>query len=235
MEEVLARASGDAAVLADGGLDGILVENYGDSPFFPDRVPPETVAALAVAVREIVRCTSLPVGVNVLRNDAHAALAVAAGAGARFVRVNVHTGSMFTDQGLIQGQAHRTLRQRRSLGLSLPILADIMVKHATPPPGLTLEAAARDSWFRGLGAGLILTGTETGRPVELETIQQLREALPTEAKLWVGSGATPETASGLSRAADGIIVGSSLQKGGLAGGGIDPSRVRTFMEALGRR
>ena len=117
---------------------------------------------MAVAVREIADSTSLPVGVNVLRNDAEAALAVAAAAGGRFIRVNVHVGSMFTDQGLLTGEAYKTLRKREALGLPVLILADVMVKHATPPPGLTLESAARDCWFRGLADALIVTGSETG-------------------------------------------------------------------------
>jgi len=234
MDEVLARASDQARLLAEGGLDGILVENYGDAPFFPGRTPPETVASLAIVVREVVRSTHLPVGVNLLRNDAEGALAVAVGAGARFIRVNVHVGAMFTDQGLLQGHAHQTLRKRESLGSALPILADVMVKHATPPPGLTLEGAARDTWFRGMADGLILTGKETGSPVDLETIRRVREALPEESRIWAGSGADPGNAADLIRAFDGIIVGSALQKGGKAGAGIDPIRVQAFLKALGR-
>lgn len=234
MEEVLARACEEATVLADEGLDGVLVENLGDTPFFPHRVPPETVAAMAVATREVVRCVEIPVGVNVLRNDAPAALAVAVAAGARFIRVNVHTGSMFTDQGLLQGRSHRTLRQRRAIGVPLPILADLMVKHATPPPGLTLESAARDSWYRGMADGLILTGKETGEPVDPREISEVRGALPADAKVWVGSGATPENAPSLARIASGIIVGSALKEGGSAEGRVDVARVRSFMAALGR-
>jgi membrane complex biogenesis BtpA family protein len=234
MDQVRDRACRDATALAEGRLDGILVENYGDMPFFPSRVPPETVAAMAVLVREVVRSVGLPVGVNVLRNDAEAALSVGVAAGARFMRVNVHTGSMFTDQGLLEGRAHRTLRRRHALGASIPILADVMVKHAAPPPGLTLESAARDTLLRGLADGLILTGTETGRPVDLEALRRIRAILPPDAKVWVGSGVTPETAASTIKVADGIIVGSALQAGGSAGGGIDAGRVRRFMEALDR-
>lgn len=233
MEEILDRAVTDARHLDHGGLDGVLVENYGDTPFFPDRAPSVSIAAMATAVREVVRATTIPVGVNVLRNDAGGALAVAVAAGGRFIRVNVHTGSMYTDQGLIQGQAHQTLRERQALGVNVAILADVMVKHATPPPGLTLESAARDSWLRGKADGLILTGTETGLALDSQTLRPLRDALPSHAKLWVGSGATPESARELSEMSDGMIVGSSLQEGGVAGGGVDPGRVGTFMAALG--
>ena len=234
MKPVLARALREAEALQEGGADGVLVENFGDAPFFPREVPPETVAAMAVVVERVVESVSLPVGLNVLRNDASAALAVAASTGARFIRVNVHTGSMFTDQGLLEGRAHDTLRLRRALGADVLILADVLVKHAVPPPGLSLEAAAADTWERGLADGLILTGRGTGLPVDPEHIQRARQDLPEEAPIWVGSGATPQTASGLLQAADGIIVGSALQKGGRAGGGIAAPWVRAFMEALGR-
>ena len=234
MGPVLDQALRDARALARGGVDGVLVENFGDAPFFPTRVPPETVAAMAVVVREVVRSVSIPVGVNVLRNDGASAMAVAACAGATFIRVNVHCGSMYTDQGLLQGQAHRTLRMRTALGPEVMILADVMVKHATPPPGLTLESAARDTWFRGKADGIIITGIETGKAVEVGTLTNAREALPPTAKLWVGSGVGHDSPSALVQASDGLIVGSALEKGGVAGAGVDPRRVRRFMESLGR-
>jgi len=232
MEPVVTRALREATILQEEGLDGILVENFNDAPFFPDAVPPETVASLSVVVESVVKNSSVPVGVNVLRNDARSAMAVAAATNASFIRVNVHTGVMFTDQGMIQGKAHDTLRQRAALGIDVAILADVLVKHATPPHGLTLEAAARDAWFRGLADGIILTGRETGSPVRVEEIRRLREALPPEGRIWVGSGATRDTVGTLREAADGIIAGSALQRGGRAGGGVERRRVRAFMSRL---
>jgi len=234
MDQVVERACLDARCLAGAGFSGVLVENFGDAPFFPSSVPPETVAAMGVVVREVAREVATPVGVNVLRNDAAAALAVATAAGAQFMRVNVHTGSMYTDQGLLEGRAHETLRLREALGSPCSILADVLVKHATPPPGLTLEAASADTWLRGMADGLILTGTGTGAPVNMDDLQRARAALPPEAPLWVGSGATAETASSLLAEADGVIVGSALQAQGRAGGGVEEARVRAFMEALQR-
>jgi membrane complex biogenesis BtpA family protein len=232
--DVSEEALRDARLLQEGGVDGLLVENFKDAPFYPGAVPSETVAAMTVVVRSVVESSSLPVGVNLLRNDAGGALSVAAATGAGFIRVNIHTGSMFTDQGLLQGRAHETLRKRTALGVPIAILADVLVKHATPPPGTTLSGAARDSWHRGLADGLILTGAETGSPVPLDELRRVREALPEEAPVWVGSGATPDTAAVLLEEADGIIVGSALQIGGRAGGGVEASRVKAFMEALDR-
>lgn len=234
MAEVLDRSQADAEILTGEGMDGLLVENFMDAPFHPGSVPPETVAAMTAVVLPVVAASRVPVGVNVLRNDAGAGLAVAAATAASFIRVNVHTGSMFTDQGLLHGKAHETLRQRRALGIEVAILADVLVKHATPPPGATLEAGARDAWHRGLADGIILTGKETGSPVQLDQLRRVREAISGDCRIWVGSGATPETGRGLLREADGIIVGSVLQAGGRAGGGVERARVEAFMKALQR-
>jgi len=74
----------------------------------------------------------LPIGFNVLRNDAQAALAICAACGGSFIRVNIHTGAMLTDQGLIEGAAFHTLRFRRAICPSAQIFADVHVKHAVP-------------------------------------------------------------------------------------------------------
>ncbi len=231
MDRILERAVRDARILEEGGLHGILVENYGDVPFHPGRVPPETVAGLAVAVDRLRSTVSVPVGVNVLRNDARSALGIAAATGAAFIRVNVHTGSMFTDQGLLEGRAHETLRERRRLAPGTAILADVLVKHAAPPPGVTVAGAARDLRYRGRADVLVVSGAETGRAPSPERIRTVKEALP-EAPVWVGSGLTPESAAELLDAADGAVVGSSLQRDGRAGSEVDPARVRRFMAAV---
>lgn len=227
-------ATREAEILARAGVDGIIVENYGDAPFFPHRAPPETVAAMAVVVDAVREKVGVPVGVNVLRNDAPAALGIAAATEAAFIRVNVHTGSMFTDQGLIHGEAHATLRAREALGSGTAILADVMVKHATPPPGVELEEAALDAWHRGMADGLILTGRATGSPAQGDEVTRVKEFLPREAPVWVGSGVTSESVARFLEIADGVIVGSTLRAGGVAGSGLDEERVRGFMAAAGR-
>lgn len=231
VEAVLDRALTDARLLEDGGVDGILVENYGDAPFEPGPVPAETVAAVARLAAAVVEGASVPVGVNVLRNDARAALGAAVAAGARFIRINVHSGVMFTDQGILEGRAHETLRVRRSLDASVALLADVLVKHATPPPGTSLEGAARDLWHRGRADALVVSGQGTGRPVDPDRLRRVKEAIPA-APLWIGSGVTPENAQDLVPLCDGLIVGSAVQAGGRAGGGVEIGSVRRLTEAV---
>lgn len=232
MEAVLQRAIADARALATGGVDALIVENFGDAPFHPHSLPPESIAALTVAVSAIRGAVAVPVGVNALRNDAAAALAICAATGATFIRVNVHTGAMVTDQGWIEGRAHETLRSRERLAPDVAILADVMVKHAVPPPGLTVDRAARDSWDRGLADGLVLSGPGTGEPMAAEELAVVRRAVP-EAPVFIGSGVTAGTVAGLLREARGVIVGSALERDGVAGGPVDVERVRRVVAAAG--
>ena len=231
MQQVLERGVRDAQALAQGGVDGIIVENYGDAPFYPETVPPATISALTLAVAEITRTVALPVGVNVLRNDAAAALSIATVTGAQFIRVNVHTGAMFTDQGWLSGRAFETLRLRTALGSSVAIYADVLVKHAVPPVGLNIEDAARDAFLRGGADALIVSGAATGAATDIEDARRVRRVLP-DVPLWVGSGVTADNIVALMGVADGVIVGSAFQKGGQAGSEVVTDQVRRLVDVV---
>jgi membrane complex biogenesis BtpA family protein len=226
-------ALADAEALAAGGAGAVLVENFGDVPFFPTAVPVATVAAMATLVRAITdRHPGLPVGVNVLRNDAEAALAVAAAGGAAFIRVNVHIGTTVTDQGLISGRAHRTLRRRRELGLEVGILADLRVKHGTPLTDRPLGQEAEELRERGLADGIILTGAATGACADLEQFRTVRAVLG-ECPLLAGSGVTSANVTRFAPWADGYIVGTGLQETNRGRAGtVRVDRVTALVEAV---
>jgi membrane complex biogenesis BtpA family protein len=216
---VISTALSDADALVAGGIGAVMIENFHDVPFYRGRVPAHTVAAMAVIVDRVRRRhPDLAVGVNVLRNDAAAALAIAAATGASYVRVNVHGGAAVTDQGLIQGQAHRTLRLRRDLGLvgrsaavpGVGIFADVQVKHARALVPRGLVATACDLRRRGLADAVIVTGDATGAPADPRELSALREALP-DCPLLVGSGADPTNLAEYTTDADGFIVGTAIQ------------------------
>jgi len=239
MEDVARAAIADARALAGGGVDAILVENFGDVPFSPGRVDAACVAAMAAVAIEIRRVVSLPLGINALRSDAHSALAVAAAVGARFIRVNLHTGAVVTDQGILTSAAHDTLRYRRTLGAhdggaQIAILADVQTKHAAPLATVPIEHEARDCVHRGLADGLIVSGEATGLPPKTSDLERVRLAVP-EAPLLVGSGASPGNAADLLSMADGLIVGTSVKRDGIVTNRVDPDRVRALVRAAGHR
>jgi len=232
MEDIAARATADAEALVTAGFHGFIVENFGDAPFFASRVPPVTVAAMTAVLAELPRPAGLLVGVNVLRNDAEAALAVARATGAGFIRVNVHVGAAVTDQGLITGRAAETLRARAAWGGDVAVLADVDVKHASPLGArFDLAEAARETAYRGRADGLIVSGVATGGAVSLAELDVVRRAVP-DRPLLVGSGATPQSVAALlAHGADGVIVGTSTKVGGEVTAPVDLARARAFVEA----
>ena len=230
MSRVLDAARTDAAVLADAGFPALMVENFGDVPFFADSAPAETISALSLAASAIIQDTGLPVGVNVLRNDALSALGVAAATGARFVRVNVLTGLMYTDQGPIVGRAAEVARKRASLGIEVEVWADVMVKHATPPPGLEVGRAAADTVLRGLADAVIVSGSGTGAFPDLDSARSVRKAVPKSARIVSGSGADASNITSLVEVFDSLIVGSSLKHDGDPQNRVDEARARQVVQ-----
>lgn len=221
MSDVLELALHDARALAAGGCAGFVIENFGDRPFTRGRVEAETIAAMTRVITEIAREVHLPFGVNVLRNDALSAIAIAAATGAAFIRVNIHTGAAVTDQGIIEGHAYATLRKRAALAPDVLIFADYLVKHATPMG----EVSAKDLRLRGLADAIIVTGAETGAAADPSRLRELREVV--DAPLLVGSGLTAENAVQFADA-DGAIVGTSIKTDGR----VDAARVDAVVRAF---
>ena len=231
LQAVVARAEQEATALASGGAHGLIVENFFDAPFPKSNVDPAVVSAMTLIVQRLKHLVTLPIGINVLRNDARSALAIATCTGASFIRVNVLTGVMATDQGVIEGEAHDILRYRRELGSDVQILADVLVKHASPLGTPNLTTAVEDTIHRGLADGIILSGWATGRPPQGEDLELARAAAG-DTPMFVGSGADWNNVGELVRYADGIIVSSSLKRKGKIEEPVDPIRVRQFVTAL---
>ncbi len=226
------RAVADAETLAAAGFDGVLVENFGDAPFHKEHVPAETTAALAVACAAVRGALPrrVAVGVNVLRNDAEAALAVAAAAGLDMVRVNVLAGAAVTDQGVIEGRAAEVLRTRARLCPRVALLADLRVKHARPLVARPLAEEARELVGRAGADAVVVSGAATGADVDPEELAAARGALGAH-PLLVGSGATTRSVQGLLAQADGVIVGTAIKRGGRTTARVDPKRARAFVQA----
>jgi uncharacterized protein len=232
MRAIIDAALRDARALREGGCDAIAFENFGDRPFFKDCVPAETVAALTRVIVEVIAEVGMTFGVNVLRNDAASAIAIAAATGAAFIRVNVHTGAMLTDQGIIEGRAAETLRKRAALAPDVLIFADHMVKHATPLTIIDEAQAAKDLRHRGLADAIIVSGVETGAEPDRDRVARVREAL-SDTPILIGSGLT-ESNAGTFGDADGAIAGTATKIDGRVDAPVDPDRVKRLVAAFKR-
>lgn len=226
----------DATYLAEAGFDAVIVENFGDAPFFKDSVPPETVAALTTACVRVGDALAgrAALGLNVLRNDAASALAIAAAAPVAFIRVNVLSGAYATDQGVIEGQAADVARLRARLAPDVQVLADLRVKHARPLVERPIHEEARELVERAGADAVIVSGAGTGLPVDPDELAAVQAAVG-EHTVLVGSGATTESVADLLRHADGVIVGTALKQGGLTTAPVDPDRAAAFVAAARAR
>lgn len=233
MRDIIKAAVADAIAYERGGAHAIVVENFGDVPFTKASVAPETLAAMAAAGCAVRAAVTLPLGFNVLRNDGLSALALCAACGGDFIRVNVLSGAMLTDQGLIEGDAYNILRERARLAPGAQVLADVHVKHAVPLGDWTLEDAANDTVERGLADALIVSGVGTGKAADLDDVKRVRAACP-HSKILLGSGVNVANVKDFLSVADGAIVGSSLKRDGKLANPVDPKRVAALVKLAGK-
>lgn len=231
LASIEARALEEAALLWEIGFDAAILENFGDSPFFQDGVEAVTIAAMAriaAAVRRQV--PGLRLGINVLRNDARGALAIAAAVDASFIRVNVHVGSTATDQGVIEGRAAETLRLRRALRADVAIWADVQVKHGRSLAHAGIVEEAADAVERGLADALIVSGPATGKSASLEDVLAVR-GIGLGVPVYVGSGITEESVKAFLANSDGVIVGTALKRDARTSSPIDRERALRLVKA----
>jgi len=235
MAEITEYALGEARAYAAGGVDGLIVENHGDIPFLkPHAIGPETAAAMAVMADAVRREVGLPVGINVLANGAHTALAVAKAAGAGFIRVNQWSNAYVANEGIVEGPAATALRYRRTLAADdVRIFADVHVKHGAHAitADRSIEELARDNEFFDADVA-IATGQRTGDAATPDEIATIKAA--TTLPVVVGSGVNAENIGDIFSVADGVIVASSLKVDGVWWNAVDPARVDTFMAAVAR-
>jgi membrane complex biogenesis BtpA family protein len=229
IEQIAQYAVSEARVLDDAGFDAVIMENFGDAPFHAEHVEPHTVAAMTVVAQAVRRDVELPLGINVLRNDVMAALAIAAATDAAFVRVNVLTGVYATDQGVIEGRAAEVMRFREGIACGAAVLADVHVKHAVPMSQPDIVLAAEETAYRGRADALILTGPTTGRPTDFADVDRVRAAVP-DRPILIGSGVTPDTVAESLRHADGVIVGTAIKQDGNTTNPIERSLAEQLIE-----
>ncbi|MCF8368864.1 MAG: BtpA/SgcQ family protein [Bacteroidales bacterium] len=228
LQKVIDFALNETTTLVNGGINNLIIENFRDIPFYPGLLPPETIASFSIVAHEIKKTFNGVIGINALRNDALTALSIAHAIDAAFIRVNVHTGAMLTDQGIIHGEAYKTLRQKHALCPEVKIFADVSVKHATPIGTPDIVRETKDTVERGMADAVIVSGKSTGARVNIEelTLVKKHSAKP----VLVGSGTAVENLPDLFPFADGFIVGSYFKKDGLAENSIDSERLSHFME-----
>ncbi|MCK4342316.1 MAG: BtpA/SgcQ family protein [Phycisphaerae bacterium] len=219
----------DAEALVTGGVHGLMLENFGDTPFYPGRVPASVVAQMTHLAGEVRRQCDLPLGINVLRNDGRSALAIAHAVGGDFIRVNILCGARVTDQGVIQGIAHRLLRDRTRLqARHIKILADVDVKHSAPlgPASVPhpVQGPAEQAHGTGWGTPALGTGWGTLRSIEDEVADTLQRG-GADAVIVSGGGTGRPAAVEQVRRVKAAAGDAPI----LVGSGVTPESIRDYL------
>ncbi len=232
IDSIVGFAVQEALKLREGGVDGIIVENFGDVPYVKRVRDPVTISSMAIIVREVVKSVGIPVGVSFLRNSAIEALAIAYTANAKFIRVNVFIDTLVTDQGIIEPIAPRLQRYRRYLNAwNIKIFADVHCKHGVPLYPSTLRDSIEEAVKRGKPDALIITGRATGYPPDIDDVRIAKE-IAKSIPIIVGSGINPQNIVEYAKYADGFIVGTYFKIDGITTNPVDLSRVRKLMDIV---
>jgi membrane complex biogenesis BtpA family protein len=168
-------------------------------------------------------------GINILFNDWQAEVAVAAAAGADYIRVEVLVDPSISDMGMLDASAPALLRMRAALQSSIKIFADVQGKYTAPARPRPITESAQDAETRGGADALIITGSGTGHLAPISQLAEVKGAV--SVPVLAGSGVTPETVKEILDVADGAIVGSYFKVDGQLRNHVDPDRVRRLVSA----
>ncbi len=227
--DIVGSALQDTRALEGGGVDAVLVENYGDKPY-PLKICKETYDAFLKICSEIKDEIELPMGVNVLRNDWKSALRIADELGLNFVRINVYVGITMTEQGVIEGESDKIQRFKKENGINTSIFSDIHVKHGKTFYPESIETAARDAVERGCADVVIVSGRRTNEPVDINVLKKVKDTV--KAPVLVGSGVRLSNVNEILKHSGGAIIGSAFKHGGITENKVNRTRVENLVRLL---
>ena len=228
LEAIYTQAEQDARALVEAGIDALIIENFGDEPYYNGEPTAAQFATIAHITTRIRQMTDMPIGINVQFNAWQAEVALAYACDAQFIRVEVFVDTVISAQGQVAPCSAQIMRYRRALGASdMQIWADIQTKYTQNILSQPITQSAIDATQAGADA-LIVTGGATGQQTPLSVVQEVKTV--TTLPVLVGSGTTLDSLGDVLRIADGAIVGSALKKDGNAANPVSRKRTQAFMQ-----
>lgn len=209
----------DLRAFTRGKADGVLFENNYDLPHTVE-ADPGTIVSMAHLGEMLRREAEIPLGVSTLWNDFKTSLALAKAFRLAFIRVPVFIDKVRASCGIIEGNAREVIAFRRALdGNKVALFTDIHVKHSKLLSRYSLIESAHRA-IRAESDALILTGKWTGDAPDMKELAEVRRAVG-EFPILIGSGADEKNVRALLEYANGVIVSTSLKKGGARKGEVN--------------
>jgi hypothetical protein len=227
---VIHRAKEDALALAKAGFDGMIVENFCDTPYTTGAGALERTVAFTIVLNEVRRVVNKLLGVNIQFNDYEAEIITAGLCGADFVRVEAFVDSVTTVGGISPACSADAQRLKSRLGFkNLMIFADVHVKESSLIGSSTLEESIRNAEQAGADA-IIITGSATGQATPMDAVRIAKQT--TGLNILVGSGFNKVHAQELLAVVDGAIVGSSIKVDGKVTNPVDLNRAKELISIV---
>lgn len=229
-QKILDRAVQEAITLEKAGVDAVMVENMGDTPFSA-KLDIAQIAALSAATMLVRKTIKIPVGVDAAFNDCKASISIAAITGATFVRIPVFVDTVVFTDGIINPVARECIMYRKQLGAEhIKILADVQVKHSHMLlPNITIEQSAKEAQDNGADA-IVITGSSIGEETPIQMIERVNKIV--NIPVIAGSGVSTKNIKEQMKIVDGAIVGSSLKKDGVFTNPVSYELVKELMDSL---
>lgn len=220
----------NARSFAENGISAIKLQ---DETVEPSGAAPRSVARMAVLGAAVRRTfPQIELGIIMQAHDPEAALAIADGCGASFVRLKIFIGAAVNAEGMHAALGPAAVAYRSGIGREdIQIYADVHDRTAVPLAPVPDVMAA--GWASRLGAdALVITGADvedTFTRIDAVRAQGIRTPI------LIGGGVTQANVRRALTAAQGVIVSSSLRRDGASADAMDrwdPARIRAFMEAV---
>lgn len=240
IDYVIKKALEDIKALQDGGIDGILIENWKEFSV-GEFVSGQTEKNFKEVVQRLTTFINVPFGINVLNNDYKVAFSTAKLAGASFVEMDVfvdkvksnfvnNTNAMETPF-VIDPKPDEIWSYAKSLGAEdIPLFAFVQPKHYIMlEPEKTIEESTNQAIKNGATAVLITKATGFAPTVEL--IEKAKKVAG-ESPVGIGSGFSIGNAEDFLKIIDFAVVGSSIKVDGETDNPVDPIRVTELMDLV---
>ncbi len=227
--EIIEMALKEAEIYFKAGIDSLALENMHDVPYIKGSVGHEITSMMSIIGYEIKKHYKIPCGIQILAAANKEALAVAKAANLDFIRAEGFVFGHLADEGYIDSCAGDLLRYRKQISAEyIAVFTDIKKKHSSH--SITsdisiLDTAKAAEFF--LSDGVIVTGTGTGKEVDLNELKSVKKYF--KGPVIIGSGVTIDNLDKYFYSSDAMIIGSWFKKNGYWANKLEYDRVAKFM------
>ena len=229
MEKVVEEAKKDLLGLQEGGVDAVMFSNEFSLPYLT-KVKPQTTAAMARIIGELMPSIKVPFGVNVLW-DPFASIDLAAATGALFIR-EIMSGVYASDFGLWNTCPGEVARHKNEVGRrDLKLLFNIVPEAARYLADRNIEDIAKTTVFNNQPDALCVSGLTAGAETDSQILMRVKKMVP-DTVVFCNTGCRIDNIEKQLAIADGAVVGTTFKVDGKFANAVDKTRVKAFMDKV---